>query len=232
MITLFAFSPGLTEPSVSPFCSKVIYLLKMANADWQRENILNPRSMPHGKVPVAQIDGQMIADSHLIQAALEARGADFYGGLSPAARATGQAVMRMIEDMPLKALVHDRWATEHAWPICREAFFADVLGPVRHLVGAMVRRQVVRGLAAEGLTRMTEAERMAIVSHELHALSDLRGDQPFVLGETVTAADAACLAVLGAISHLPVETPLRARVRGDAALMDYIARVREAIMPA
>ncbi|NVO22129.1 glutathione S-transferase family protein [Donghicola mangrovi] len=228
MITLLTFPAGLHEPSLSPFCTKVIHLLNMSGQEWQRKDVANPSRMPHGKLPVIQWDGQTIADSHLIQAALERAGTDFYAGVGPLERAQGQAILRMIEDIPCRALIYDRWVPDHAWDICREVFFAKMPAVMRKHVSNVIRKSVRRGLERHGIALCTEAERLALVDRDLAALSEFLGDRPFVLGDAVTAADAGCSAVLGAIRNLPVETPLRHRIRSDKRITLYLDRCTDA----
>lgn len=229
MITLFTFPEGLNQPSLSPFCTKTIYLLDMADAEWQRKDVMNPGKMPHGKLPVIEWRGQLIPDSHLIQAALTDAGADFYPGLGAHERALGQSITRMLEDIPRCALVYDRWLLDDAWAICRESFFKTLPAPMLKPVSAMVRRGVRRGLMAHGIARCTEGERMALVDQDLIALANLLGDTPLLFSDQFTAADAAALAVLGAIDNLPVETPLRSRLRSDPRLMQYLHACQEAV---
>lgn len=232
MITLLTFPAGLHEPSLSPFCAKMIYLLNMSGQAWTHKTVSNPSRMPHGKLPVAIWDDETIADSHLIQAALERAGADFYPDCSPEARAKGQAIMRMIEDWPYHALVYDRWVHEDGWAIFRAAFFSGMPSMLRNPVGDMIRKSVRRGLERHGIARCTDAERMALVGRDLAALAEFLGERPFVLGDTATAVDAACLAVLGAIRNLPMETPLRHRIRSDKRIMLYLDRCDQAFISA
>lgn len=228
MITLLTFPAGLHEPSLSPFCSKTIHLLNMSGQPWQRKDVSNPSRMPHGKLPVLQWNNETIADSHLIQAALERAGADFYATCAFEDRAKGQAIMRLIEDWPYHALVHDRWVHDDGWAIFRAAFFGEMPAVMRAPVGEMIRKSVRRGLERHGIARCTEAERLALVERDLSALAEFLGDRPYVLGDTPTAADAACLAVLGAIRNLPMETPLRHRIRSDKRIMLYLDRCGQA----
>ena len=231
MITLLTFPAGLGEPSVSPFCTKVIGLLQLSGRSWARKDVMNPSKTPHGKLPVIEWNGQAIADSHLIQAALEADGADLWPGCDARDRARAQAFIRLIEDAPRQALVHDRWLRDDVWPQSREAFFAAAPAALRGMIGAMVRRNVRRGLLSHGVARWSETERLALVEQDLQALLDQLGDGPFLFGNAPTAADCACVAVLSAIAHIPAETALRARVTGDARLSAYIANGRDAFYP-
>ncbi len=228
MLTLLTFPAGLHEPSLSPFCTKTIHLLNMSGQTWQRKDVSNPSNMPHGKLPVLKWNEETIADSHLIQAALERAGADFYAGCTPEDRAKGQSIMRLVEDWPYHALVYDRWVHDDGWAIFRAAFFGEMPTIMRAPVGEMIRKSIRRGLERHGIARCTEAERLALVGRDMAALAEVLGERPFVLGDRTTAADAACLSVLGAIRTRPMETPLRHRIRSDKRITLYLDRCKQA----
>ncbi|MDA7429875.1 hypothetical protein PGB28_15530 [Primorskyibacter aestuariivivens] len=139
MITLLTFPASFTCPSHSPYCVTAMCLLQMAGEAWEPEFHDDPRKMPYGKLPVARIDGRVIPDSGNIQRALEARGAEFYPGLSPLQKAHAHAVQRMAEESLSFGLIHERWMRDENWAVVRDVFFAAMPRPIRVFVTGRIR---------------------------------------------------------------------------------------------
>ena len=225
MIKLIVFPAGLGLYCPSPFCIKAAYLLQMSGFEWQREDLEDPRKMPMGKLPAMRVDGKIIADSEAIRAYIEDTGKDLDAGLSDVDRAISRTVIRMVEEHLYFQLLHDRWANDVVWKPVREAYFSHLPPVVRHLVPAMLRRDILRTLKGHGILRYSDAERLARADKDLKAISDLLGDKPFLMGENVTAADCSVAAILGVMRVSPVPSDLSQRVADNPRLSAYLDRV-------
>lgn len=231
MLTLITYPAGLGMPSLSPYCVKAMGLLNLSGLDWAPEWRDMPKGTKYGKLPEMRLPGgEVIADSSAIQDWLEGR-ADLHPGLSEAQKAQSHALVRMVEGSLGAGMGHDRWVRDDCWPACREAIFATVPGPIRGIVGGMVRRKARRGFIAQGIGSFTEQDRLARLGRDLDAITVTLGAGPFLFGDAPTAADAAVAPVLAMIDALPADTGLRRLVRGNAALMEYIPRARAALYP-
>lgn len=142
MLTLITFPASFGELSHSPFCAKAIILLQMSGQPWQREDIANPSSMPHGKLPVLRANGDLIPDSEFIESWLTAQGADFYPECTGEQKAIGHSVTRMVEESLRLALVHDRWLNDQNWAHIGPLFFEAVPRPIRKLIARKARKSV------------------------------------------------------------------------------------------
>jgi glutathione S-transferase len=226
MYQLLTFPAGFGEFSYSPFCIKAAWLLNYAGVAWAREDLGDPRKMPHAKLPVLRDGDRLIHDSGAITTYLAARGADFWTGASPRERAFGAGLISMAEDRMGFFLALDRWENEDVWPYLRTECFAEVPAILRGFVAGKVRKTLLRGIKTQGAGRLTLDERMAVVEADLQVITTLLEDGPFLLGTNMTLPDFSVAAMLTAMAAAPVPTPQADRIRGDAVLMGYIERVK------
>lgn len=227
MITLLTYPPAFGQFSGSPFCIKAAHLLNFSGQHWKREDTLDPRMMPHQKLPVIRAEDQLIADSDMIRAYLESQGARFDAGLSDIDRATSRAFIRMAEEHIYFHIVLDRWANEDAWPEVRETYFASVPKLIRSMVANRIRKNLLSAMRAQGLGRFTTEQRLARLEPDLDAIVARLWQNRFLFGNTPTAADASVGPMLSAALASPGKTAMSSRIRENAVLMGYIERVEE-----
>ncbi|WP_164660737.1 glutathione S-transferase family protein [Tropicibacter sp. Alg240-R139] len=228
MLTLFIYPSAFGLFSGSPFCVKAAYLLEASGQQWQRSDLLDPRKMPHRKLPVLRTPERLMPDSDAIRGWLEARGADFDQGLSDLQKGQSRALIRMAEDHLYFQLVMDRWGNDEVWPVLRETFFSSVPRLIRGPITKSVRKSVLRGLDMQGVSRFSLAERLERVENDLTAIAAFLWHSPFLLGNTPTSADYSVAPMLAAIAATPVETPLQQRIANDRLLTDYVSRMDQA----
>jgi len=231
MLRLIVFAPALNAPSASPFCTKALCLMQMAGAEFRRVNS-DPRKTPKSKLPVLHDGDLVVADSDAIRSHLEKTlPFDFDAGLSDAQRAVSRAFIRLAEEHLYFAVVADRWQNDENWPAVKKIFFAPIPALLRPLLAAKLRRDALAQLHGQGMGRHSLAEQLTRADLDLAAIATQIGKQAFLFGDTPTAADASVAAMLVAAAGSPVDTPLKLRVTGDAALMAYLDRARAAIFP-
>lgn len=230
MITLYTFASGFGQFSYSPFCTKAGWMLKMSNVAWERQDLADPRKMPHGKLPAIGLkDGTIIPDSDNIREYLEQSGHDFDAGLSTRDRAVSRAFIRMAEEHIYFHQVQDRWGDDANWAVIRQEYFGFLPLPIRGLVTRKLRKSALTMLHRMGLGRLTVEQRLARVEPDFQAIAAQIGDRLFLFGDRPTAADASVGAILGGIIAAPVPTPLSRRVSQDVVLSSYVARCAAAM---
>lgn len=221
MITLYAFGPNFGLPDASPFCMKVLVLLRMAGLD----HTFKPcdlRKAPKGKGPYITDDGVTIADSTFIRWHLEKKhGADFDAGLNARQRAEAWAFEKLCEDNLYWAVVSERWLIDENFNAGPRAFFNAVPAPMRPMVSAVVRRQIRRALHGQGLGRHSREERIEIARRGIDALSDKLGENAFFMGDKPTSVDAIVFSTVAGYLPEVFETELKAMVRRHDNLMAY-----------
>lgn len=228
MLNLLTFPTHFGEPGGSPFAIKAICLLNMSGQAWKASEA-DVRKMPKAKLPVLKVGDRMIPDSENIRAYLEEQGADFDKGLSDTERATSRAFIRMAEEHLYFHLVADRWMRDDVWPTLRDTFFAMIPKSIRNIITNKIRKNLRAGLHTQGIGRFTEAERAERVGKDLEAIRLQLGDKPYLFGDAPTAADASVCPMLTGLASVPLSTEVSDLVKGDAVLMAYTGRMREAL---
>lgn len=225
MLRLLTYPAGLNAFSPSPFCVKAALLLQVSGQAWEREDTLDPRKMPQAKLPVLRTPEGLVHDSGGIRDWLEAKGAVFDPDLSPTDKAMSRALIRMAEEHMYFILLLDRWGNDAVWPVLRETYFSAIPKVMRNFISGRLRTAVLNGTKAQGLGRMTEAERLARVDLDLETIRVFLGDKPFLFGDSPTGADFSVVPILEAIRGTPVPTRLAARVEEDTVLSGYVDRM-------
>lgn len=227
MITLLTYPAGFGAPAASPFCVKAIWLLDMSGQSWTRQDIADPRSMPKQKLPAIRDENTLIEDSDNIRAYLEQRGADFDAGLSDMEKATSRAFIRMAEEHMYFHIVMDRWGDDDVWPLIREEYFQMIPKVLRGFVTNKLRKTCLKGMHAQGLGRLTPAERLARIEPDLQAITVRLWHGAFLFGDQPTAADASVAAMLQNMRATPGKTLLKTRIAEDEILCRYIDRMED-----
>lgn len=230
MITLYTFPKGFGQFSYSPFCTKAAWLLNLAGAQWQREDMNDPRKMPHGKLPAIKLENAtIIPDSDNTRSYLETLGHDFDAGLSARDKAASRAFIRMAEEHIYYHQVQDRWGDEANWNVIRKEYFDFLPALIRGFVTAKLRKDLMKTMHGMGIGRMTIEQRLERIEPDLIALKDQLDGRAFLFGDTPSAADASVGSILGAIIVAPMPTPLSRRVSTDPILSAYVTRCEVAM---
>jgi glutathione S-transferase len=116
MITLYHFADDWGfDPS--PFCLKLETYLKLARVPFEkRTSLVAFMRAPKKKLPYIVDDGQVVDDSEgVIEYLKRNYSVSLDGWLTPAQRATGHAVRRMLEDGTYWILIYSRWMENKNW---------------------------------------------------------------------------------------------------------------------
>jgi glutathione S-transferase len=231
MITLYTFGPFFGLPDASPFVTKAMVLLKLANLDY-REDRGGFRRAPKGKLPYIDDAGTIVADSTLIRFHIEEKyGLDLDAGLDEAQRATAWTIEKMCEEHIYWAVVGVRWLDDANFAKGPARFFDGVPWPLRPLVTALVRRRVASAAWAQGLARHTPAERDRLVIRDIDALAVLLGEKPFLMGDAPCGADATVFSSIASLLLTEFDTPLLAATQAHQNLVAYRDRLMRTYFP-
>ncbi|MEM1005471.1 MAG: glutathione S-transferase family protein [Pseudomonadota bacterium] len=229
MLTLLTFPSAFGLFSGSPFCVKSALMLQQSGHAWQRSDMLDPRKMPHRKLPVLRTPERLVADSDQIRIWLEQHGADFDPGLNDLQKAQSRALIRMAEEHMYFHIVQDRWGNGKVWPQLRDMFFADVPAMIRKPVANAVRKSVLKGLQTQGIGRFSAPERLDRIERDFETISAFLSQSDFLFGDHPTAADMSVGPMLDAMRATPAETQMTRRIRQDTVLIDYLGRMKQAV---
>ncbi len=232
MITLYAFEPGFGMPSSSPFVTKTMILLKMADQPFETEIVHDLSTTPKGKLPYIKDGDQIVADSDVIRRHLETRyRVDFDEGLSDSDRAVGLALSRLTEEHLYWCTMYSHWQIDKHWATVKEMFFGTLPEGQKDAVADEVRQQILRDLHGHGLGRHSYEEIIDFARSDLKAIADVLGDGPFLFGDEPKSADAAVGTQILAIATDPFESPLTDAIHAQKPLVPYAKRVLNQFFP-
>jgi glutathione S-transferase len=231
MITLFTFGPNFGLPDPSPFVTKAETLLKMSGLPF-RTDPSGFSKAPKGKLPYIDDDGERIADSTFIRFHLQKKyGIDFDRGLDTAQRATAWAFEKLAEDNLYWSVMDARWTDDANFDKGPRQFFRGVPAPLRPFIVAMVRRQVRKGLHAQGTGRHSPDEIVALATRGIDSISDYLAQKPFFMGADPTGVDATIFAFVAGLLCPAFDTPLRTAAERHDNLRTYVGRMTARYYP-
>ena len=137
----------------------------------------------------------------------------------------------MLEEHLYFVTVWRRWVPEASWAVYQPviADFTRHLGVPSFMgkfVAGIVRKDLIRTLAAQGMGRHSPTEIHAQGIALLTSVSDWLGDQPYILGEQPRTLDATAYAFLVGILDVPIEDPIKAFLQSRENLVAYCERMR------
>jgi glutathione S-transferase len=232
MIKLYQFPAAWGLPNPSPYCMKLEVYMRLAEIPYEIVTWQDPRKAPKGKLPMIEHDGHRLPDSEFALHFLAERATvDLDGHLSPAERAMGYAVQKMLDEGFYWTGVYSRWVDDRVWPTIKKQFFGHMPPVLRDILPALIRRKVKRDLHAQGIGRHSAKEVYFLADKYLRAVADILGDKPYLLGEKPTSFDATVYAFVANAIVPPFDTELRQSARSHANLVAYCERMKAAAFP-
>lgn len=229
MIKLYTFGSYFGLPDASPFVTKALALLKIAQIPYVAQ-VVGPKNLgktPKGKLPYIDDEGEIIADSTFIRWHLEKKyNYDFDRGLSSSEKSTAWALEKMLEDNFYWILMHSRWLDDANFAKGPAHFFDGIPVMARGLVRSMVRRSTATSLKAHGMGRYTPTERLAIATKDIAAVAGILDNKPYLFGNEPCGADATTYAFMEGLLCPHFESPERHAAASHANLVAYAARMK------
>jgi len=231
MITLYTFGPAFGLPDPSPFVMKGEMLLKLAKLPYE-VNTKGFMKAPKGKLPYIEEDGTVVADSTLIRLHLEKKHhIDFDRALSTRERGIAWATEKMLEDHLYWVLVYWRWMNDENFDRGPANFFKRAPALIRPIIKKQVRAKVRRNLHGHGISRHSEGEMTAMSNRAFDALSQILGDNAYLMGNEPCGADATAFAfIAGSLCPL-FDSPAHAKAHTLPNLTAYRDRMMAQFYP-
>lgn len=232
MIRLHQFRRAWGLPNPSPFCIKVELALRIAKLPYEIVEVDAPRG-PKGKAPWI-VDGAVtLGDSSLILDYLRTQyGFDPDAGLTPAQRAVSRAFLAMLDERSYWTGVYSRWIDPAQFPRTRAALFRTLPVPLQTVVGGLARARIRLQMWGHGMGRHSPAEIYDFGCRDIDALADFLGDGQYMHGDAgPTLLDIGVYAFCGSMLKAPYDTPLQARGRQHANLVQFVERMHAAWFP-
>ncbi|NIA02592.1 MAG: glutathione S-transferase family protein [Planctomycetia bacterium] len=227
MIKLYSFGRNSGVADASPFVLKVDAYMRMAGI--QFENIAgleNLRKAPKGKLPFIDDNGKIIADSQvIIDHFKQIPEQDLDKDLTDEQRATAYLVTKSLDENLYFVLLYFRWYVDANWIKTKQAFFSDMPVPLKYFVPGLIRKQVIKALKGQGVSRHTNEEIQQILRSSLQSLSDLLGSRDYFFGDKPSSLDATAFAILAEFILVDQDDPHNQIAREYAALVAYCDRI-------
>jgi glutathione S-transferase len=231
MITLHTYGPYFGCPDGSPFVMKGEMLLKLAGLPYQCSTRGFSRA-PKGKLPYIDDGGSLIADSTLIRLHIEKKyGFNFDRGLSARDRGVAWSVEKMLEDHLYWVLVYWRWIIDENFDRGPRQFFKRAPALLRPMICAAVRRQIRNTLHAHGIGRHNDVEKSAMADRCIDALSQVLGDNRYLMGDKPCGADATLFGFVAAGLPELFESPAQKKLAATSNLVAYRDRMMQEFFP-
>ncbi|KAA0997916.1 glutathione S-transferase family protein [Paraburkholderia panacisoli] len=233
----FGYGGSADSPDISPFVVKLETWLRMSNLPYETR-IGNVAKMPKHKLPVALIDGKLIADSSLIIEHLQDRYPEALNDnhLRPLQRAQSVAIKALFETHIYFVGLYLRWGIDRNMDIYRPMLvdyaahsapsFARPIVPLfAPLVLPFVRRKIMRQAWEQGIGRHSQEEIVRMGMAAWAAVADLLGEQTYLLGDRPSTVDATAFAWIHAGFVHPFDGPIRNYIASQPHLVAYHDRI-------
>lgn len=233
MLILRAMGPGQGLISNSPFSMKAMGYLHLLGFNWQLDTRADVRKQPAGKLPVLVDGDQVIPDSGAIARHLEAKaGRGLNDGLSEADKRLSHALLRMFEEHLYFIVVHNRWSEDANFAGLRPQLEKLAPFPMSKLLPGIIRKSVLKQVAAQGVGRMPDSERALRLAADLDAAQGQLGGQKYQFGDAPTAADMSLAPMLAVLVACKADTAVRRALDARPRLTEYTARAMNEAFPA
>ncbi|KAF4687596.1 hypothetical protein FOZ60_003761 [Perkinsus olseni] len=223
-----------TASSPSHFCTKLHIWLELSGLPYTLIGVGRPDG-PYGKVPYIELNGQVYGDSSAIVEMLsEKYNKDLDADLSPEQKAMSVAVQRMVEEHAYFLSVADIALQDGAFSVMVNKFL-PLSAFTKLFVPSLVRRNLRGNLNAQGIGRLSEADRSDRMKKDIASLSGILGNKKyFMCDEKPTTVDATVFGYLWTAmstdSELTKFSNCEKECRKYDNLMAYFERMQEMMM--
>jgi glutathione S-transferase len=227
-IILWQMPPIWGLPNPSPFCMKLETWLRMSGLPYEAKAITGPPKSKSGKIPyIERSDGTFLGDSTtIIETLTREHGVDLDAELTPRQRAESVLLQRTFEEHLYFLVLHERWVDDAGWSVCGRDYFATLPAPLRLVLPPIIRREVKRNAVGQGLSRLTDDERVQRARRDIESISTFLGDQEFFFGRPSTI-DAVAHGFLANCVRVPFDAPVSREVKKLDNLVAYDKRMTE-----
>jgi len=226
MIEIHQFPPAFGLANASPFAIKLQAYCRLAKIDYKNHYRVDSHKMPNQKLPVAIIDGKMVADSSVIIKQLE-QSYQLDKALTAAQHAQGHLLQQLCDEQLYWALVYSRWLDDDFWPQSKNEFFGKLPKLLQLFVPNMMRKKALKNCLGQGTARHNKTEVYSMAAESIAHLATLLGDKDFFLSDNMTSYDCAIYGLLTNLLNGGLKTPLQQAVASHKNLVDYVARCQQ-----
>lgn len=220
--------PSFGLVSASPFVIKAMILFKMANIEFEFEPA-RPMEGPKQKVPfITKNNGEILGDSYFIRKYIETEyNIDFDANLDIKGRALSLIIERMCDDHLYWLVVYYRWCVDANFEKGPHHFFDTIPMPMQNEIREATKQDTRNRVHGMGISRHSPEEILQISKDDIDAISNLLGDNLFILNNEPCAADASLYGHLAAFETTFFDSEAADYIRTKPNLMKYLKRMHE-----
>jgi len=221
LVVLHGFPRPKTLPSASPFILKVETFLRMGHIKYEYDST-EPFG-PTGKAPWISLNGEHISDSEFIIEHLIAKfGKDLHHRYTDQELAIAKCARRTLEEHAVWGLCLEKYVYDHGKKYfdfsSRTGFFSKIY-----------MSYVLKSRAnAQGMGVHTEDEVNMLINDDIRSISQIMGDNEFIVGKHPCLQDCGIFAVLAMIQWGTPESRFKALLDTECSnLKDYCFRMKD-----
>ncbi len=237
IIYKFGYPDPQVSPDISPFVIKLETWLRMSGIPYETRTGAN-LAMPHQKLPVARIAGELVPDSSLIIKRLQYLHPQAISDeqLTAGERAQACALRALFEQHLYFVVLYNRYAVPDNFtaykPLLLDyakrsapAWQKPFLKPFAPLIFPFVQMKYRRMAWQQGTGRHTVEDVNAMGIEVWKSVTEILGDKPYLLGAQPTLIDATAFGFLHAELRHPFASKVHDYVLGEPALVAYHDRI-------
>ena len=171
-------------PSLSPFAAKLEAYLRLFKVPYEFVSEPVPDVGPRGKIPFVSVGDTKLADSQLIIDFLKRTIGDPDADLAPAQKALGHVIQRTLEDHLYWIIIYYEFFDDNGNGFLMNQLVGDTTALPQDIQDAIaLRREDFRKRCYDqGIARFTPQEVIAKANKDFDAISQILGDNRYLLG--------------------------------------------------
>lgn len=241
-LTVFGFEAAGEHPDAaygvtdtSPFAIRVETFLRLVGEKYTKTEGKHG-SNPRGKIPFANIYGQMVDDSQRIIDAVKARtGKDPDKNLSRQQLAVGCLVREMLHHSTYWIICHNLFQTEPGREVIGRFAEQRLPAGLRHLLLPKIYRDIFAYLKGAGFAALPTADIVRKGQTQVRSLGAILGRQKYILGTdkpTTYDVDVYAFLVFLFYEESQIRQPWVPEIKKECSnLVTYVDRMRDRLYP-
>lgn len=231
-IILFQFPQAGNIPNLSPFCMKLETYFRMANIPYKITTSTNPKNAPHRKLPYIQYGNELIGDSTLIIARLEADSENpLNHHLNAQQRAEGLCVQRMLEDHFYWTIVYSRWCSKAGWPAWSARLKKKINPLLSKAILHWLKSRAKNQVKAQGIGRFDDETVLNLGLDDLSALDIKIGDREWYFNDKPSTYDAIIYSFLGSCLSFSWPSSMKEYILSHENMKKYVNQIHARYFP-
>ncbi|EYC28411.1 hypothetical protein Y032_0007g3213 [Ancylostoma ceylanicum] len=228
-VYLYQFPRSKALPNVSPFCLKVETFIKANKIPYEVCPVRMSRS-EYGLLPFIELNGEHIADSQIIINRLIEH-FNVKSLSSPRDQAVARAVDRMADS---HTVLHQFKVIENTDEfmslILPDMGCPSALVPILTPAASFIMRGKAMKRIAAGIGMMSSENYRYLLKKDYDAFQSLLGEQKFLFGDHITAADCTVFGQLATTLYIPSSSHAKDVLKDQyPALVEYCNRIRDTV---